>query len=514
MAREPVALVIADHRMPGMTGAAFLAETVERYPAVIRIVLTGYPEVEVLVDAINRGHVYHFLTKPWQPHELRQVVRRGLDSWEAARRARAPAGRDPRRLRARPARGGAAGPAADPGRARARHAGAHPGQRARAAARRARSPAAAAPWLDMAERAAEWLARRRGAVAHRRLRRRARAGGAAATGRAARRWSTPRSAATAAAASDRRLALRGERDERRRGRSIRTGSRWRCRPAHQRRALHARRRRRRRGAAARRRVDARSPCATPASASPPSSSPTCSSRSPRRAAICCCTARGATTFGARGLGLGLATVRAIAEAHGGRVDGRERPGRGQLLPPPAAARVCGVRRGGDARRTRRTAGRHVPASSPRSRCAATTAAGRCAATQHTRTAYRVDYYALHSGHGEVCAAGRRRPAHAATPTSGCSTASTSSPAPTAIRCRAVQAERERRFHPERERRRGGRSMSDAASRRGVSPASTPSRSSAASRRPSSSASRDRRGDLRGGAARRGVGARDRAAAAT
>ena len=84
LAREPVALVITDHRMPGMNGAAFLAETVERYPAMIRVVLTGFPEVDVLLDAINRGHVYHFLTKPWQSHELRQVVRRGLERWEAA----------------------------------------------------------------------------------------------------------------------------------------------------------------------------------------------------------------------------------------------------------------------------------------------------------------------------------------------------------------------------------------------------------------------------------------------
>lgn len=84
LAREPVALVITDHRMPGMSGAAFLAEAVERHPAVIRVVLTGYPEVEVLLDAINRGHVYHFLSKPWQPHELRQVVRRGLECWETA----------------------------------------------------------------------------------------------------------------------------------------------------------------------------------------------------------------------------------------------------------------------------------------------------------------------------------------------------------------------------------------------------------------------------------------------
>src|SRR6516164_8227807 len=60
MACEPVALVIADHRMPGMSGGEFLAETVERYPAVIRVVLTGYPDVDTLLDAINRAQVYHF----------------------------------------------------------------------------------------------------------------------------------------------------------------------------------------------------------------------------------------------------------------------------------------------------------------------------------------------------------------------------------------------------------------------------------------------------------------------
>jgi signal transduction histidine kinase len=84
MACEPVALVITDQRMPGMSGAAFLAETVERYPPVIRIVLTGYADVDTLLESINRGHVYHFLAKPWQARELRQVVQRGLERFAAA----------------------------------------------------------------------------------------------------------------------------------------------------------------------------------------------------------------------------------------------------------------------------------------------------------------------------------------------------------------------------------------------------------------------------------------------
>ncbi len=79
MARRAVALVIADQRLPGMSGTEFLAHTVREFPSVIRVVLTGYTDVETLLDAINAGHVYHFLTKPWETRELRQVVRRGLE---------------------------------------------------------------------------------------------------------------------------------------------------------------------------------------------------------------------------------------------------------------------------------------------------------------------------------------------------------------------------------------------------------------------------------------------------
>jgi len=157
MAREPVALVISDHRMPGMTGAAFLAETVERYPGVIRVVLTGYPDVDVLVDAINRGHVYHFLTKPWQPHELRQVVRRGLDTWEAAAE----------RVRLLDEIRAACARAEREAEQRARllvlaahelGTPVHLLLNALALLREAIDPPPAAPWLDMADRAAEWLA--------------------------------------------------------------------------------------------------------------------------------------------------------------------------------------------------------------------------------------------------------------------------------------------------------------------------------------------------------------------
>jgi signal transduction histidine kinase len=81
LAGQQVALVITDQRMPGMSGTELLAETVRDYPNLVRVVLTGYTDVETLVGAINGGQVYHFLNKPWETRELRQVVRRGLERY-------------------------------------------------------------------------------------------------------------------------------------------------------------------------------------------------------------------------------------------------------------------------------------------------------------------------------------------------------------------------------------------------------------------------------------------------
>jgi signal transduction histidine kinase len=82
LAAEPVALLIVDQRMPEMSGTELLARTAAQRPEVIRILLTGYTGIETLVEAINAGHVYYYLTKPWEPQALRLVVRRGLERYE------------------------------------------------------------------------------------------------------------------------------------------------------------------------------------------------------------------------------------------------------------------------------------------------------------------------------------------------------------------------------------------------------------------------------------------------
>lgn len=74
LAREPIGVIITDQRMPAMTGSQFLSKVKETYPDTIRIVLSGYTELNSITDAINRGAIYKFLTKPWDDQLLREQI--------------------------------------------------------------------------------------------------------------------------------------------------------------------------------------------------------------------------------------------------------------------------------------------------------------------------------------------------------------------------------------------------------------------------------------------------------
>jgi signal transduction histidine kinase len=80
LACNSAAAVISDQRMPGMTGVEFLAEASRRFPHTQRILLTGYTEVEGLIDAINAGHVFGYLSKPWHPDDLLATLRRAVET--------------------------------------------------------------------------------------------------------------------------------------------------------------------------------------------------------------------------------------------------------------------------------------------------------------------------------------------------------------------------------------------------------------------------------------------------
>ena len=85
--QHDVALLITDQRMPGMTGIELVRRTVALRPHMVRIIITGYTDVETLVEAINGGHVYKYVTKPWNNDDLRLTVSRALEHYET-RKAR------------------------------------------------------------------------------------------------------------------------------------------------------------------------------------------------------------------------------------------------------------------------------------------------------------------------------------------------------------------------------------------------------------------------------------------
>ena len=82
--REDIALIIVDQVMPGMTGVDILEHVSERSPRTIRMLLTGYADMNSLVRAINDGRIYRYLPKPWEPDELRMNVKRALEAYQLA----------------------------------------------------------------------------------------------------------------------------------------------------------------------------------------------------------------------------------------------------------------------------------------------------------------------------------------------------------------------------------------------------------------------------------------------
>ncbi|MEW6439577.1 MAG: ATP-binding protein [bacterium] len=83
--QRPVQLVLADQRMPKMSGVQVLEEIRRLDPRILRILVTAYADIEVVIDAINKGQVYRYFRKPWEHEDIRTGIMRGLDHYQADR---------------------------------------------------------------------------------------------------------------------------------------------------------------------------------------------------------------------------------------------------------------------------------------------------------------------------------------------------------------------------------------------------------------------------------------------
>jgi response regulator RpfG family c-di-GMP phosphodiesterase len=81
-----MAVIISEQRLPGMTAAEFFSKTVDRFPDTIRLLLVGYTDVEDLVELINSGKVFQYITKPWNPENVREVVQQAADTYRVVKR--------------------------------------------------------------------------------------------------------------------------------------------------------------------------------------------------------------------------------------------------------------------------------------------------------------------------------------------------------------------------------------------------------------------------------------------
>jgi len=82
MKKNEIRLIITDQRMPEMTGIQFLERIIPDYPDCIRMILTGFSDIEAIIQAINTGRVYRYITKPWNREELKMNIDHGLEAYQ------------------------------------------------------------------------------------------------------------------------------------------------------------------------------------------------------------------------------------------------------------------------------------------------------------------------------------------------------------------------------------------------------------------------------------------------
>lgn len=80
--KEPIQVILSDQRMPKMTGIEFFEKIQSVFPNPIRILITGYTDINAVIDAINRGQVYKYLTKPWIEDDVKIFVEKAYEVYK------------------------------------------------------------------------------------------------------------------------------------------------------------------------------------------------------------------------------------------------------------------------------------------------------------------------------------------------------------------------------------------------------------------------------------------------
>jgi len=81
LGEKPIEIIITDQRMPNMTGVEFLEKVIEKFPDPMRLLLTGYADMNAVVDAVNKGKIFHYLSKPWNEDELDITINRAYEAY-------------------------------------------------------------------------------------------------------------------------------------------------------------------------------------------------------------------------------------------------------------------------------------------------------------------------------------------------------------------------------------------------------------------------------------------------
>lgn len=81
--KEEMHIILSDQRMPGITGVEFFEQILQKYPDSIRILITGYADIGIVVDAVNKGKIYQYIQKPWDNAMLKDTIEKAYSEYKA-----------------------------------------------------------------------------------------------------------------------------------------------------------------------------------------------------------------------------------------------------------------------------------------------------------------------------------------------------------------------------------------------------------------------------------------------